>query len=58
MLIKFDELFSGNEMHQEVRRDESFRPLTRSSDQTAAKYPFTSAVSGTGTEPEELVFYS
>lgn len=58
MLIKFDELFSANEMHQEVRRDESFRPLTRSSDQTAAKYPFTSIISGPGTEPEELLFYS
>lgn len=50
MLITFDELFPGNETHQKskkkrinkkkVRRDESFGPLTRLSDQTAAKRPF------------------
>lgn len=48
MLITFDELFPGNEMHQKskkkkekrVRRDESFGPLTRLSDQTAAKRHF------------------
>lgn len=57
MLIKFDELFSGNEVHQKVRRDESFRPLTRACDQTAAKYPFTIVIVGMS-ELEELVFYS
>lgn len=56
MLIKFDELFPGNEMHQQkVRRDESFGPLTRASDQTAAKCPFTSIVTGPGTDLEGLV---
>lgn len=57
MLIKFDELFSGNEVHQKVRPDESFRPLTRAWDQTAAKYPFTIVIAGIA-ELEELVFYS
>lgn len=51
MLIKFDELFPGNEMHQKVRRKESFGQLTHASDQTAAKCPFTSIVSGPGTGP-------
>lgn len=58
MLIKFDELFSGNVMHQKVRRDESFCPLTHASDQTAAKYPFMSVIAGMGTGLEELVSYS